>query len=85
VLSSNLADYVNDDGYVWLLARTTNHSNGIDEAILYCDYASCTVTVNGIVYLDVVSFRDADRVYSKPFIFHTEFHLKSWSFEDIGA
>jgi hypothetical protein len=84
-LFSVLADYVDDDGYVWLLARTTYASNGAAPAILYCDYACCTVTVNGIAYLDVVSFRDADRVDVKPFIFHTEFHLNSWSFEDIGV
>jgi hypothetical protein len=84
-LSSGLTDYVDDDGYVWLLARTTYASNGIAPAILYCDYASCMVTVNGIAYLDVVSFRDADRVDVKPFIFRTEFLLKSWSFEDVGV
>ncbi len=82
-LTSTLADYIDDSGYVWLLARTTNPSNGVTAAIIYCDYVSCTVTVNGITYLDVVSFQDADRVDVKPFIFRTEFTLKSWSFEDI--
>jgi hypothetical protein len=84
-LSSGLTDYVDDDGYVWLLARTAYASNGVAPAILYCDYASCVITVNGITYLDVASFRDADRVDVKPFIFRTEFSLKSWSFEDIGV
>jgi hypothetical protein len=84
-LTSNLTDYIDDSGYVWLLARTTNPSDGTTPAILYCDYVSCTVTVNGIAYLDVVSFRDADRVDVKPFIFRTEFTLKSWSFEDVGG
>jgi len=82
-LTSNLTDYIDDSGYVWLLARTTNASNGATAAILYCDYVSCTVIVNGITYLDIVSFRDADEVRFKPFIFRTEFVLKSWSFEDI--
>jgi hypothetical protein len=36
-------------------------------------------------YLDVVSYRDVDRVNLKPFIYCTEFTLKSWSFEDIGG
>jgi len=84
-ITSNLADYVDDDGYVWLLARTTNPSDGTNPAILYCDYVNCTVTVNGITYLDVISFRDADLVDVKPFIFRTEFTLKSWCFEDIGG
>lgn len=38
-----------------------------------------------ISYLDVVSYRDVDRVDLKPFIYCTEFTLKSWSFEDIGG
>jgi len=84
-LTSSTTDYIDGDGYVWLLARTTNPSNNITPAVLYCDYVSCTVTVNGITYLDIASFRDADRVDVKPFIFCTEFTLKSWSFEDIGG
>jgi hypothetical protein len=84
-LTTSVTDYIDDGGYVWLLARTTNPSNGTTAAILYCDYVSCTVTVNGITYLDVVSFRDADRVDVKPFIYRTEFTLKSWFFEDIGG
>jgi hypothetical protein len=55
----------------------------VTPAALYCDYVSCAVTVNGITYLDVVSFRDADRVDLRPFIYRTEFALKSWCFEDI--
>jgi len=84
-LTTNLTDYIDDDGYVWLLARTTNPSDGSTPAILYSDYCSCTVTVNGIAYLDVVSYRDADRVDVKPFIYCTEFQLKSWFFEDVGS
>jgi len=84
-LTSNLTDYIDANGYVWLLARTTNASNGTTAAIVYCDYVSCTVTVNGITYLDIASFREADRVDVKPFIFRTEFQLKSWMFEDVGG
>jgi hypothetical protein len=84
-LTSNLTDYIDDNGYVWLLARTSNSSDGSTPAILYCDYVCSIVTVNGITYLDVASFRDADRVDVKPFIYRTEFTLKSWSFEDIGG
>jgi hypothetical protein len=84
-LTSNLTDYIDDNEYVWLIARTTNPSNGVTAAIIYCDYASCTVTVNGITHLDVISFRDSDCVDVKPFIFRTEFVLKSWFFEDVGS
>ena len=84
-LTASITDYIDDSGYVWLLARTTNASNGTTAAIIYCDYVCCTVTVNGITYLDIGSFRDADRVDVKPFIFRTEFQLKSWMFEDIGG
>jgi len=81
----NLTDYIDDGGYIWLLARTTNPSDGATPATLYCDYVNCTITVNGITYVDVASFRDVDLVDVKPFIFRTEFTLKSWSFEDIGV
>jgi len=84
-LDSNLTDYIDDDGYVWLLARTTNSSDGTNLAIVYCDYVNCAVTVNGITYVDIVSFRDADLVDVKPFIFRTEFVLKSWCFENMGV
>lgn len=84
-LDSNLTDYVDYSGFVWLLAKTTNPSDGATPAVLYCDYISCTVMVTGITYLDVVSFRDADLVDVKPFIYRTEFILKSWFFEKIAG
>lgn len=84
-LASNVTDYIDSIGYVWLLARTTNPSNGATAAVLNCDYVSCAATVNGISYIDIVTFRDKDRVDVRPFIFRTEFVLKSWSFEDIGG
>lgn len=83
MLTSDLTDYIDDDGYVWLLARTTNSSDGTTAAVLYCDYALCTVTVNGITYCDVVSFRDLDPVRFKPFLWRTEFTVKSWLFENV--
>ncbi|MBC7129853.1 hypothetical protein H5T51_01355, partial [Candidatus Bathyarchaeota archaeon] len=82
-LTTNLTDYVDDDGYVWLLARTAYPSDGSTAAVLYCDYVSCTVTVNGVTYLDVVSFRDADRVDVKPYVYCTEFSLRGWLFETV--
>jgi hypothetical protein len=84
-LSQNLPDYIDQDGYVWLLARTVGASDGEISAELRCDYASCTVTVNGVTYCDVTGYRDLDRVDVKPFIFRTEFTVKSWFFENIGV
>lgn len=82
-LTSNLADYVDGDGFVWFFARTANPSDGSTAAVLYCDYVCCTITVNGITYCDVVSFRDLDDVQVKPFIFRTEFTVKTWMFENV--
>jgi hypothetical protein len=82
-LTSDLTDYIDDDGYVWLLARTTNPSDGTTAAVLYSDYGLCSITVNGITYCDVVSFRDLDQVRFKPFLWRTEFMVKSWLFENV--
>lgn len=84
-LTSSLSDYIDDSGFVWLLAKTTNPSNGSTPAILYCDYARCTVTVNGITYCDVATYRDQDNTEVSPFVFRTEIGLKSWLFEDVGG
>ncbi len=84
-LASDLPDYIDPDGHVWFLARTLNASDGATPAVLQCDYASCAVTVNGITYCDVAGFRNLDRVDVKPFIFRTEFTVKSWFFENIGV
>ncbi len=84
-LTQNLPNYINDEGYVWFLARTSGPSDGENPATLQCDYASCTVTVKGVTYCDIVSYRQADRVDVKPFIFRTEFTVKSWFFETLGG
>jgi hypothetical protein len=84
-LTENPADYIDADGYVWLTAQTVYPSDGSMPAVLFCDYASCIVTVNGITYCDVSSYRQLDRVDVKPFIFRTEFTVKSWFFENTGV
>jgi len=76
-------NFVDADGYVYLLARTTNTSDGVTAAVIYCDYVECVITVRGIVYADVVSHRDEDRVDVKPVIWRTEFVLKTWLFETV--
>jgi hypothetical protein len=82
-LISNLSDYVDSDGYVYVLARTTNPSDGATAAVIYCDYADSVVTVNGITYCDIISYCDEDEVRVKPFLWRTEFLVKSWLFETI--
>lgn len=84
-LTEDPADYIDKDGYVWLTARTTGPSDGSTEAVLSCDYACCTVTVNGISHCDIISYRQIDHTEVKPFIFRTEFTIKSWFFENIGV
>jgi hypothetical protein len=80
---SNLPDYVDADGYAYLLAETTNPSDGETPAVLHCDYVDMIFTVNGISYADIVSFRDVDDVRVKPFLWRTEFTIKSWLFENV--
>jgi hypothetical protein len=84
-LASDLSDYIDDEGYVWLLARTLSASDGATPAVLCCDYVHCKATVNGISYCDIAGFRNLDRVDVKPLIFRTEFTVKSWFFENIGV
>jgi hypothetical protein len=82
-LTSNITDYIDTNGYVYLLARTTYPSDGTTPAILYCDYALCIIVVNGITYCDIVSYRDQDEVRTKPFLWRTEFLVQTWLFEDV--
>ena len=82
-LTSSLTDFIDADGYVYLLARTTNPSDGTSLATIYCDYSECLVTVEGITYVDIVSYRDEDEVRVKPFLWRTEFTVKTWLFENV--
>jgi len=82
-LPSSLTSFIDDNGYVYLLARTANPSDGSAPAIIYCDYTDCVVTVNGITYCDIVSYRDLDEVRVKPFLWRTEFTVKAWLFEKV--
>jgi hypothetical protein len=76
-------DFLDSDGYVYMLAETTNASNGATAAVLNCDYIQCVCTVEGITHVDIASFRDMDTVTVKPFIWRTEFTVKSWLLENI--
>ena len=86
-LTSSITDYVEMDssgvGYVYLLVRTTNPSDGVTPAVLYCDWAKCVLTVEGLSHVKFGSFNDADDVSVKPFLLHTEFHVIGWMFENV--
>lgn len=82
-LTSNLTDYIDSNGYIYLLARTTNPSDGSTPALIYSDCADSVITVYGVTYCDIISCRDQDEVRVKPFLWRTEFAVKSWLFEII--
>jgi len=82
-LTSSLTDFIDSTGYVYLLAKTTNPSDGVTPATLHCDCSECTVTVEGIAYSDIVSHRSEDQVNVKPFVWRTEFTVKTWLFENV--
>jgi hypothetical protein len=84
-IAANPADFVDDDGYVWLLTRSSHPSNGSIAATLFYDYASCTVTINGVTYCDVASSRNLDRVDVKPPIYRTEFTVKTQLIQNNGV
>jgi hypothetical protein len=84
-LATNQADFVDEAGYVWLLARTSHPSDGSTACTLFCDYVSCTATVNGITYCDVASSRNLDRVDIKPPIYRTEFTVKTQLIQNNGV
>ncbi len=83
-LTSNLTNYVNDDGYLYLMARTTNPSDGVSSAVLYCDFVQATVDVHGVTFCDVHSYRDVDVTDVKPFLYKEEIQIVAWLFESIA-
>jgi hypothetical protein len=83
-LNSDLAEFIDADGYLWFLAETAGTSDGETAAVLSCDHLSCNVTVRGITYCDIAGYRNLDRLDLKPPIYRTEFAVKSWFIENIG-
>jgi hypothetical protein len=84
-ISSAWTDFIDSNGYVWLLARTTNPNNGSTPAVLYCDFVQCTIQVYGITFCDVISYRNIDVTDVKPYLFRAEFLLKGWLFESLSG
>jgi hypothetical protein len=83
-LTSNLMNYVNDDGFLYLLARTTNPSDGVSPVVLHCDFVQATVDVRGVAFCDVHSYRDVDVTDVKPFLYREEIQIVAWLFESIA-
>jgi hypothetical protein len=86
-LTSNITDYIDMDsdgvGYIYVLAATSNPSDGATPAVLYCDYAKCVLTVEGITHVKFGSYRDVDETSVKPFLWHSEFMVTGWMFENV--
>ncbi|MCW4005364.1 MAG: hypothetical protein NWF04_02005 [Candidatus Bathyarchaeota archaeon] len=83
VVESSVSDFVDSDGYVFLLAKSLYPSNGASAAVVFCDFVDCLVAVEGICYVDVVSYRDVDELRVKPVVWCTLFVVKTWLFENI--
>ncbi len=84
-LTSNLTNYVNDDGFLYLMARTTNPSNGVSPAVLYSDFVQATVDVRSITFCDAHSYRDVDVTDVKPFLYKEEIVIVAWLFESVAV
>ena len=83
-LTSNLTNYVDADGFLYLMARTTYPSDGVSPATLYCDFVQAAVDVRGVTFCDVHSYRDVDVVDVKPFLYKEEIVIVAWLFESIA-
>ncbi len=84
-LTSNLMTYVNDEGFLYLMARTTNPSDGASPAVLNCDFVQATVDVRGVTFCDVHSYRDVDVTEVKPFLYTEEIVIVAWLFESVAT
>ena len=84
-LSSNVKNYVDDNGFLYVLARTTHPSDGNTPAVLYCDFIQLTLDVRGITFCDVHSYRDVDVIDVKPFLWKEEIILTAWLFESVAV
>jgi hypothetical protein len=83
-LAVDLTRYVNSDGFLYLLAKTTNPSDGVSPVVLNCDFVQATIDVRGITFCDVHSYKDVDVVDVKPFLFKEEIQIVAWLFESVA-
>jgi len=81
-LTSAWTNYIDADGFLYLLAETTNPTGG-SAAVLYCDFVQCVTQVKGLTNCDVVIYKTSTEKAVKPYVFKTEFQLKGWLIENI--
>ena len=81
-LAVPLTDYIDADGYCWVMARTKNPSAGA-ATTLYCDFVQAFIQVKGLSHIDVESYGHSDDLSVKPVLFKAEFILRGWLFENI--
>ncbi len=85
IVSANWTDFVDSQGYIYVLARTTNTSDSTTAAVIYCDFAQLIIHVYGITYCDVLSYRPIDMVDIKPFIFKEAITFRGYNFDIISG
>jgi hypothetical protein len=84
-ISANWPNFIDSSGYVWLLAKTTNPSDGVTPAVLYCDFILCTIQVAGITHCDIQSFKNVLVTDFKPYLHSTEFVLRAWFIVNVSG
>jgi hypothetical protein len=82
-LAATWTNYVDANGFLYLLAETTNPATIAGPAALLCDFVQCVFQVKGLTACDVVKYRHLTDKSVKPFLFKTEFILRGWLFENI--
>jgi hypothetical protein len=83
-ISANCTDFVDSQGYIYVIARTTNPSNGATPTVIYCNFTQLAIQVYGITYCDVLSYRPVDMVDVKPFLFKESITLRGYTFDTIS-
>jgi hypothetical protein len=84
-ISANWPNFIDSSGYIWLLAKTTNPSDDVTHAVLYCDFVQCTIQVAGITHCDIQSFKNVLVTDFKPYLHSTEFVLRAWFIVNVSG
>ncbi len=83
-LSSAWTDYIDSEGYLYMMARTTNASAGA-ATVLYCDFVQCVTQTLGITRCDVVKYSDVDNTTIQPIVYTSAFIIKTWLIETLSV
>jgi hypothetical protein len=84
-LSASWPDFIDSNGYIWLLAKTTNPSSDSTPVFLHCDFVQCTIQVAGITHCDIQSFKNVLVTDFKPYLHSTEFVLRAWFIVNVSG